>query len=883
MNEEQEEINSENNIKPKTGNEKENFWSRNWSWLIAMTVTAVFLLLMMFVLKVLPSGERSLNLIDSIHQYVPFFSDYQDKLKNGGNLYYTWDVGLGQNFQSLLLYYMASPINLILVFFERKSIPAVMSFIIVLKMVISSGTFSFFLSRRRERPENNLLISMLGIAYALNNYMCGYFWNIMWLDCIMVFPLIIMGFERLMERRDPRLYLAALFYSMYCNYYISFIICIFLVLWFLVSEHKNFKKFIKDGLIFSGCSILSAGMAAVSLITAYLAIMKTSSAGKSIPEWKWYQSFWELLKSVLFMTKPLNMNVFDGNANLYCGTICCLMLFIYILSNKVKPLLKIRRLMLLAFLIISMNQELLNFIWHGFHNQFGIPNRFSFLYIFTLLVISYETLENIGETKFVSILAGAVLTAVFVGLLFYKVDIGDGKNEVIIFSLSLFLIFFYTILLLLRHVKLFPARLSIIFMAVVSILEIMMNAGVGLAENGAAHMTHYLKYCDLMDDAVSDIEKMSEQRNDVFYRQDIVKPVMLDENTFENMHSIGTFCTTVRGDVVEAMPYLGFYRGENEYLYDGATPLTNDLFGVKYVYVRDGDYFPAPEDMKVVLEKENLKVYENTGALPIAFGAYKNIYNYEPRTYNAAENLNMLAWMASGTGNIYKEVSPYFAVTGEGCVAEYNSNNSNIISYGNGEGDTISITATFAVEEPGRYFINCRANNIDKITYYKNGSEMTSGRYQAQMMDLGYLDEGDNAQLVIDFTSGYSETGSITMYTSILNKDQLTQFRAEMIKNSMLVSEAEDGYIKGKISLTEGKTLLTTVPYDEGWSVYVDGEKADIKIWADAFISVEVPEGSHEVEFRFRPEGMDLGILISTICWIVYIILFIYMVKKPKK
>ena len=87
-----------------------------------MAITAVFMVVIMIYMDVTPFGTGSFTLVDSIHQYVPFFSDYQDKLLNGKNLFYTWDVGLGQNFQSLLLYYMASPLNLIIVFFPEEGL-----------------------------------------------------------------------------------------------------------------------------------------------------------------------------------------------------------------------------------------------------------------------------------------------------------------------------------------------------------------------------------------------------------------------------------------------------------------------------------------------------------------------------------------------------------------------------------------------------------------------------------------------------------------------------------------------------------------------------------------------------------------------------------------
>ena len=97
------------------GHDIKNKWlSRNWSWVTASLMTAVFMIIVMVAMRIAPFGSNSFTLVDSMHQYVPFFSDFQGKIKEGGSLFYTWNVGGGQNFQSLLLYYMASPLNLLM-------------------------------------------------------------------------------------------------------------------------------------------------------------------------------------------------------------------------------------------------------------------------------------------------------------------------------------------------------------------------------------------------------------------------------------------------------------------------------------------------------------------------------------------------------------------------------------------------------------------------------------------------------------------------------------------------------------------------------------------------------------------------------------------------
>ena len=573
-------------LESKDTKKRKTFFSRNWSWIISTAITAVFMLIMMIAMSVAPFGKNSFTLVDSIHQYIPFFSILNDKLHRGADLNYTWNVGMGINFRALYLYYMASPLNIIVYFFSRKNLIAFFSILVALKITISSGAFSFYLSRRRGMPTNNLMIVALGLAYGLNNYMCGYYWNIMWLDCIMVLPLIILGYEQLVKKSDPRLYIAALFYSMYCNYYISFIICIFLVLWFLCSGHKDVKKFFTDGLKFAGCSILAAAMSAFSLVIAYLGIMKTSSAKAPMPEWNWYQNFFAMIRSQFMISKPVNMDTFDGSANLYCGTICLILLFIYIFSERIRPVEKIRKALLVAFLLLSMNQELLNFIWHGFHNQFGIPNRFSFVYIFVLLVISYDMIIQLRKTSYVSIGCGVAASFVVLGLCYKFGDLDGFISDEKLLILSVILISLYTVIIILRRANTVSVKANTIIMGVYLVLEILINAAIGIGMNDVADGEYYMQYADEMQAATQKIEEMEKGTGHLFYRQEIYNPIMMDETSFDNIKGVGTFCTTVRGDLVKTASYLGLYTGANEFLYKGATPVTNDLFGVRYVYMR---------------------------------------------------------------------------------------------------------------------------------------------------------------------------------------------------------------------------------------------------------------------------------------------------------
>lgn len=853
---------------------------KNWSWMLASAITLVFMLFVMIIGKVAPFGNYSFTLVDSIHQYLPFFSDYQDKLLNEGSLFFTWDVGLGVNFQSLLLYYMASPLNLIIVLFKRHSLHAAMSIIAAVKIAISAGAFGYFLSRRRGKTNNNFFITAFAVTYALNNFVVGYFWNIMWMDCIMVFPLIILGFERVMEGKSPKLYCLSLFYCLFCNYYIAFIICIFLILWFLSSGHENVKKFFTDGLKFAGLSILSAGMAAFSLITAYLAIMTTASAKAGIPKWEWYGNIFAILKQHIFLTEPITNQTFDGGANLYCGIFTLLLLFLYFFSERIRLAEKLRKLFLLILLIVSFNATTLNFIWHGFHDQYGIPNRFAFVYIFTLLVMAYEAVMRLKTMNAAYVLSAMFLVLAFFFLCKYETAFDMPYSEWLVIGISSGLCILYTALIILRGKKKTKRKLFNGILSLAFTVEILISAGFGFAANGLASGDYYLADVDKMKQAVEETSQYAEAQGYGFYREDMAKSLMLDEATLNNMKSMGIFCSTVRGDVVTAMGHLGFYTGANEYLYRGATPLTNALLGIRFVYTREGDFYPDNGTMSLCYNQEDVSVYENQYALPIGFGVKNDIWDWDVMDGRAAQCQNNFASLAAGIGPVFTDVIPEMNVTGTECSAFVQEGNASVIEYSTASDEKIKITADFIIPEDGDYYLNCRANYIEKIRLYINGEEQAYDRYQMQMFNLGLLKEGDEVSIEVKFSSGYSKSGTVSMYVSKLNMENFQAAYDLWSRNGMDVTEYDDGYIAGTVSLQEDMTLFTSIPYDEGWTVYVDGKKTDADKIGNAFIGVKLSAGEHEIEMKYFPPGLKSGLLISVLSWILF---FVILNKKKSE
>ena len=102
--------------------------------LLAAFFVPIILLVVIFALKgIFPFGTESFLRTDMYHQYAPFFSEFQHKLTEGGSLLYSWDIGMGVNFAALYAYYLASPLNWLLILCPKAYIIEFMTYMIVIK------------------------------------------------------------------------------------------------------------------------------------------------------------------------------------------------------------------------------------------------------------------------------------------------------------------------------------------------------------------------------------------------------------------------------------------------------------------------------------------------------------------------------------------------------------------------------------------------------------------------------------------------------------------------------------------------------------------------------------------------------------------------------
>ena len=88
---------------------------------------------------------------------------------------------------------------------------------------------------------------------------------------------------------------------------------------------------------------------------------------------------------------------------------------------------------------------------------------------------------------------------------------------------------------------------------------------------------------------------------------------------------------------------------------------------------------------------------------------------------------------------------------------------------------------------------------------------------------------------------------------------------------------------KATVSTTEDKVMMTTIPYDKGWTVKVDGKKVATKPFKNAFLTFNVPKGEHEVTLSFLPPGFMIGLLLFASGILIFGLYYYWISKRQLK
>lgn len=223
-----------------------------------------------------PFGGSSLLTVDLGQQYIDFFSYFRNSLlHHPSSLIYSFSKGLGGEMWGTNAYYLFSPLNLILLAFPGKLLTSGIMVILLLRYGLAGLSFAWLIDRTgwQRGPR----IWAFSTTYALNGWMIANQLNMIWLDVLVILPLIIWGLFKLIHQRQVGTYIAWLAVMMVDNYYMAWMVCLFtllIIIWQL-PVLKNWQARGMAFLRYAWSSLLAAGIAAIVLLPTIFALSQS--------------------------------------------------------------------------------------------------------------------------------------------------------------------------------------------------------------------------------------------------------------------------------------------------------------------------------------------------------------------------------------------------------------------------------------------------------------------------------------------------------------------------------------------------------------------------------------------------------------------------------
>lgn len=876
---------------------------KNKMLIFAFLIPTAVMLVLFVIRGIYPFGDRSFLFADMYHQYMPFFSELLHKVRGGESLNFSFNVGIGSNFLALFVYYLASPFHILSLLVPERFLVEFLSYLIVVKIGLAGLTFYIYLQEHfrlsgchggeeaakgthpasggkaaegtcpalgggqeegadpapggrlsegvRPASGGRLAAVLFSCFYALSGFMAAYNYNIMWVDCVVLLPLILLGLERLVKEGRCGLYCVTLALSIYTNYYISIMICIFLVLYFLflvVTEPKQPRGIWKRGIPgkFALYSLLAGGMAAVLLIPEVCAILQTDFGDMDFP--KKVESYF----SVLDMLARHCMCVYterglDHWPNIYCGSAVLMLIPMYLMNRKISVREKFCRMALAGFLLLSFSTNLLNFIWHGLNYPDSLPARQSFLYIFLILVMCFDAWRHVRETEEQSILYGYLCAAGFI--LFCEKFVEHEDFELGVKLLTLVFVSLYAVLLYLYRTR--KDRNTLKAVAVVAAAAVIAECGVNtfVTSVGTVSRSAYLG----QQEDYRGLYEAAREREAGFYRLEKFTRKTKNDGTLTGYPTASVFSSTMNSQVMDLYKRLGMRHSKVYYGFDGATALTSALLNVHYMFGESEKYENA---LYTLLDKSgDIFLYQCNASLPFGYVAPVG-FDLDPDEAKKGFRLqNQMAEELGAEGKLFRREDSEVS------------------------GDDVKFTA----REGGFYYAVLTASGTGKVDYIggSTGEEAFKDLKNGSILYLGYLERDQTVTL----TNGDDEDATPGIEADVYSMDRevLGQVLERLSAQHMENVEWESDRIAADLVLEQPGRVICSIPYEDGWTVRINGEKTEGVLFGGCLMAFDLEAGEYSFEMEYVPAGAWAGIAVSAVSILAFILLMLRRGKSGEK
>ena len=814
--------------------------------LLAFLIPFIIMALIYWACGMAPWGDKSVLIMDMSDQYVAFFAELRSILAGDSSMFFSWHKAFGCNFIGVYAYYLASPFSFITLLFPAEELPQALMWLTCIKIGLAGLSFALFL--KLAFGKRDWAILLFSCCYALMSYSCVYSLSIMWLDGLIFLPMVMLGVERLIRlplgktgRRIKRRAdsepcggfageagdLAGGFAGMAC------------------ARGDNGADGAGAALVEGGGTEKAAGARGIKGLAASFPWLLAAALALTLIA-NYYIAYMVCVFAVLyfllrfFAQRPPRL--FWRYFWRFCaGGLLAAMLSAWLLAPAAADLLSGR----LAsggsapaggtyFTLGELLKKLLPGQYDSITNG-GLPSIYCGLCPLLGAVVFFASKKISVKEKLMSlgIIAVMLLSFIFKGLDYlwhgFAYPTWFPFRNAFLFSAFLVFIAYRGAMELpaLAACARTPARVC----AGILVTAVVLAQTGGLYYNGKSMIEGLDKQFGYKP--LAEYEGFYQELKPLVERAEADEGFYRIEKTFERSkndamtfgyNGITHYSSAYNGQVNSFTRQLGFAQTHFWNSYYGSTIITDSLFGVKYIMSR-GD---MPREYAKIQSSGGTDLYKNPFSLPVGFmaaGADISGRGFE------AQNC-----MLASLSGINEEYFIECEVTG-------------------GQGEYI---ITPSRSGPCYMVINNAPYGWGEV--YLDG-ELKGSYFTSEtccILYLGDLEEGQSSILSINTNLSYAQPE-----VCVLDMQKARMAFEKLSGGGLTVEEYGADYINGTVQAGEGGMLFTSIPYDRGFHVTVDGKKIETFAGFDTFLCFNVPAGEHEIEINYTAPGSTAGWILS--------------------
>ena len=843
------------------------FFRNYWTYLISFIIPLVIMFGVYLSQGIYWNSDTSPLLGDGFHQYVIFDLNLRNILHGSDSLFYTFTSGLGLNFYALSSYYLGSFLSPLVYFFDVSSMPDAVYLSTLLKFgLIGLSTF-FSLSKIFKNIPAPLRLA-LSTSYALMSFTVSQLEIKTWLDVFILIPLILTGLHLLITEKKRILYFTSLSTLFIQNYYFGYMTALFLVVWYFCQLSWDFKSRKFSFLDFFLTSLL-AGLTSFIMTLPTLFDLRThgeklTAITKIKTDASWYldlfaKQFIDAFDTTKYGSIPM----------IFVGLLPFILTIVFFTLKSIKFHVKLCYATLLIIIIASFYLEALDLFWQGMHAPNMFLHRYAWIFSTLLIYISAEVLDRFKDIKLWNILFSMTfLLFGYLATIYFKNHYSFLTKLNILLTLEFLVVYLLLLLALIK--KLISLKIFSILILIFTVSEVSFNASSQLngitKEWGFASRSTYDKDIPSMEA----ILEYTKQQPDTFTRTEKLQTQTGNDSMKFNYNGISQFSSVRNRSASTTLDKLGFKSsGTNLNLhYANNTIIADSLFGISY---NISETYPDKYGFYPSYQKDNLTLYKNQFALPIAFATqslYKDVTFNDHTLDNQTQFLNQIAGLNE----------EYFYP-----INHHTDSGDNVVNL-NGT-DTEDATISYSIEIPDNSqvylsmtkinFSNDKKKQVDIIVNGEKKSFTTDNAFT--FFNLGYAEHKQTFDIQIKFPGNAQVSfESPTFYR--LDTKKYTEAIRKIKENPVEVSSYKNK-VTVNYKVKNETSIFFTIPYDRGWSAYQNGKKIQIQQAQTGLMKIDVPEGEGTITLSFIPKGFVSGASCSLIAIIVFIF---YDIQRKK-